>query len=84
MAEEASDDELRVVELLRDPKWVVFGHQIGGEAHGGKIIVLRLHHPRFGIIDCQLEPETAAMICHAIHKVQQIIEGLPPPSMRMQ
>jgi len=77
-------DELQVTELLHDPKWMVFPIQIGGEPHGGKIVVLRLQHPRYGNIDCQLNPETVVALCHGLQKAQHAIEGLPAPTVRMQ
>jgi hypothetical protein len=76
---------LQVHELLLDPKWKVFPIQIGGD-HGGTLIVLRLEHPRFGNIDCQINPDSAELMRAGLKTALNALGGVPfsAPSVRMQ
>lgn len=46
-----ADEAIVVLEVAIDPKWVVTMTSIG--------IVLRVDHPRLGIIDCLMTKESA-------------------------
>jgi hypothetical protein len=72
---------VQVAELLLDPKWRVFAIQIGGR--GGRLIVLRLEHPRFGNIDCQIDPETAERLSAGLkNQIDALDERSQAPSPR--
>jgi hypothetical protein len=90
MAEE--DEEMMsagVAELVFDPRWRVFGIKM--HAAADTVVVLRVRHPRHGIIDFFLPPESAGVMPQAFRNLLDAIkkegEGSPdelPPGVRIQ